>query len=30
MGAELGVTTSLFPSDEKTLQFLAAQDREGA
>jgi aconitate hydratase len=28
MGAELGVTTSIFPSDEKTLQFLAAQDRE--
>ena len=29
MGAELGVTTSVFPSDEKTRQFLAAQDREG-
>jgi aconitate hydratase len=28
MGAELGVTTSLFPSDEKTRQFLEAQDRE--
>ncbi len=27
MGAELGVTTSLFPSDEKTKQFLEAQDR---
>ncbi|MDD5698197.1 MAG: aconitate hydratase [Victivallaceae bacterium] len=27
MGAELGVTTSLFPSDEKTRQFLAAQGR---
>jgi aconitate hydratase len=30
MGAELGVTTSVFPSDEKTQQFLAAQDREDA
>lgn len=29
MGAELGVTTSLFPSDEKTKQFLEAQDRGG-
>ena len=28
MGAELGATTSLFPSDEVTRQFLAAQDRE--
>lgn len=28
MGAELGVTTSIFPSDEKTREFLAAQDRE--
>ncbi len=28
MGAELGATTSLFPSDEKTLHFLKAQDRE--
>jgi len=27
MGAELGVTTSLFPSDETTRQFLAAQGR---
>ncbi len=27
MGAELGVTTSIFPSDEMTEQFLAAQDR---
>ena len=27
MGAELGVTSSLFPSDEVTKQFLAAQDR---
>jgi aconitate hydratase len=30
MGAELGVTTSVFPSDEKTRQFLEAQDREDA
>ena len=30
MGAELGVTTSLFPSDENTKQFLKAQDREDA
>lgn len=30
MGAELGVTTSLFPSDKKTLEFLEAQDREDA
>lgn len=28
MGAELGATTSVFPSDEITRQFLAAQDRE--
>ena len=28
MGAELGATTSLFPSDELTLQFLRAQKRE--
>ncbi len=28
MGAELGVTTSLFPSDEITREFLKAQDRE--
>ncbi len=28
MGAELGATTSLFPSDEKTLEFLKAQGRE--
>ena len=28
MGAELGVTTSLFPSDESTRIFLKAQDRE--
>jgi aconitate hydratase len=28
MGAECGVTTSLFPSDENTLRFLAAQGRE--
>ena len=27
MGAELGVTTSLFPSDERTKQFLEAQGR---
>jgi aconitate hydratase len=27
MGAELGVTTSLFPSDEQTRRFLAAQGR---
>ncbi|MHC5060906.1 MAG: aconitate hydratase [Planctomycetota bacterium] len=30
MGAELGVTTSIFPSDDKTRQFLAAQGREDA
>jgi aconitate hydratase len=28
MGAELGVTTSIFPSDEVTRQFLRAQNRE--
>jgi len=28
MGAELGATTSIFPSDEVTLAFLKAQDRE--
>ena len=28
MGAELGATTSLFPSDETTRRFLAAQHRE--
>jgi len=28
MGAELGVTTSLFPSDEQTEKFLKAQGRE--
>lgn len=27
MGAELGVTTSIFPSDEKTLEFLKSQKR---
>ena len=27
MGAELGVTTSIFPSDERTRDFLAAQNR---
>lgn len=29
MGAELGATTSVFPSDENTLEFLRAQGREG-
>ena len=29
MGAELGATTSIFPSDEQTRRFLAAQGREG-
>ncbi|HOI56946.1 MAG TPA: aconitate hydratase, partial [Phycisphaerae bacterium] len=29
MGAELGVTCSVFPSDEQTRQFLAAQGRPG-
>jgi len=28
MGAELGVTTSMFPSDDMTRQFFAAQQRE--
>ncbi len=28
MGAELGVTTSVFPSDEQTKKFLSAQNRE--
>ena len=28
MGAELGVTTSVFPSDEQTKKFLSAQKRE--
>lgn len=28
MGAELGATTSIFPSDEETRRFLAAQGRE--
>lgn len=28
MGAELGATTSVFPADEVTRRFLAAQDRE--
>lgn len=30
MGAELGATTSIFPSDEITRKFLKAQDREDA
>lgn len=30
MGAELGATTSIFPSDEKTRLFLRAQDRESS
>jgi predicted aconitate hydratase len=30
MGAELGATTSIFPSDEVTLAFLKAQGRAGA
>ncbi|GMQ56854.1 aconitate hydratase [Vallitalea sediminicola] len=29
MGAELGATTSVFQSDDVTLEFLKAQDREG-
>ena len=29
MGAELGATTSIFPSDEITYEFLKAQDRSG-
>jgi aconitate hydratase len=28
MGAELGATSSIFPSDEQTRRFLSAQDRE--
>ncbi len=28
MGAELGATTSIFPSDERTLEFLRAEGRE--
>ncbi|MBN1066476.1 aconitate hydratase [Clostridium botulinum] len=28
MGAELGATTSIFPSDKRTLEFFKAQDRE--
>ncbi len=28
MGAELGATTSIFPSDEITRRFLASQSRE--
>jgi aconitate hydratase len=28
LGAELGATTTVFPSDEKTLEFLKAQERE--
>lgn len=30
MGAELGVTTSVFPSDDVTLSFLKSQSREGS
>jgi aconitate hydratase len=30
MGAELGATSSLFPSDERTREYLRAQRREGA
>jgi len=30
MGAELGATTSIFPSDRRTLEFLRAQGREDA
>ncbi len=29
MGAEMGVTTSIFPSDDETRKFLKAQSREG-
>jgi len=29
MGAEMGVTTSIFPSDDETRRFLKAQGREG-
>ena len=28
LGAEIGATTTLFPSDERTLEFLRAQERE--
>lgn len=28
LGAELGATTTIFPSDERTLEFLKAQERE--
>ncbi len=30
MGAEMGATTSIFPSDEQTKRYLKAQGREGA
>ncbi|MBN2289581.1 MAG: aconitate hydratase [Candidatus Glassbacteria bacterium] len=30
MGAELGATTSIFPSDQRTREYLAAQDRKEA
>ncbi|MBZ0160103.1 MAG: aconitate hydratase [bacterium] len=30
MGAELGATTSIFPSDDQTRRYLAAQGREGS
>lgn len=30
MGAELGATSSLFPGDDRTHEFLAAQDRQNA
>jgi aconitate hydratase len=30
MGAELGATTSIFPSDEQTLRYLRAQERQEA
>jgi aconitate hydratase len=30
MGAELGATSSIFPSDERTREYLRAQQREGA
>ena len=30
MGAELGATTSIFPSDERTREYLRAQEREDA
>ncbi|GAA0255258.1 aconitate hydratase [Actinomadura nitritigenes] len=29
MGAELGATTTVFPSDERVLEFLRGEDREG-